>query len=408
MSSPDVPPDAPSLDPLVEALHEENARLRGQNELLADQIRQLRQAQEELAGHLRLTAPLRRVQERLRLARTNRRRAHQPPGQSPATPAGTPADWTRAALLGLPPARAATHPLLARTRDDLTGAARLPQADLRQTVTGRGGRVAVVVHVYYAELWPELAERIERIPAPVDLVVTLVEGRSEGLGDAIAAQFPDVRLLVVPNRGRDMWPFVRVLQLGLVGDQDAVLKLHTKASVHRVDGAAWRSRILNSLCPSPERVSLTLDLLRRDPGVGMVAPAGAVLGREFWGANGPLVDALATRTGVAVDPEVTWFPGGSMFWARPGVVLRLRDAKLTEDDFEIEGVSLDGTTAHALERFVGALAADAGCDVVGSDEVAGRLAQARAGLGRPPPGDDDPSQSVRPAPPSLPGGPDAH
>ena len=412
MPSPDVPPDAPSPDPLVEALREENAHLRGQNELLTDQIRQLRQAQEELARHLRLTAPLRRVQERLRLARTHRRRAARPPGQSPEAagrPAGPPAGWTRAALLGLPPARAAAHPLLARTRDDLTGVAPLPQADLRPVVTGRAGRVAVVVHVYYAELWPELAERIDLIPAPVDLVVTLVEGRSEVLGDAIEARFPGVRLLVVPNRGRDMWPFVRVLQLGLVGDQDAVLKLHTKASVHRVDGAEWRSRILDSLCPSPGRVALTVDLLRRDPSVGMVAPAGAVLGREFWGANGALVDALATRTGVAVDPERTWFPGGSMFWARPDVVLRLRDAQLTEEDFEVEGVSLDGTTAHALERFVGALAADAGSDVIGSDEVAGRLAHVRAVLGRPLPGDDDPSrQSVRPAPPRLPGGPDAH
>ena len=102
-----------------------------------------------------------------------------------------------------------------------------------------------------------------------------------------------------------------------------------------------------------------------------------VLGREFWGSNGPMVDALAARTGIGVDPEHVWFPGGSMFWSRPEPLNRLRDARLTIEDFEHEAVSIDGTTAHALERFVGALVANAGMSVIGADEVAGRLAQAR-------------------------------
>ena len=212
----------------------------------------------------------------------------------------------------------------------------------------------------------------------MDLVVTLVEGRSEVLADSIVAQFPGVEFEVVSNRGRDMWPFVRVLELGLVGDYDAVLKLHTKASVHRIDGDAWRDRLLDSLCPSPDGIAQILELLRRDTDIGMIAPAGAVLGREFWGSNGPMVDALAARTGIGVDPERVWFPGGSMFWARPGPLNRLRDARLTIEDFEHEAVSIDGTTAHALERFVGALVAHAGMSVIAADDVAGRLAQARA------------------------------
>ena len=183
--------------------------------------------------------------------------------------------------------------------------------------SGCAGRVLVIAHVFYPELWPPLAERIALIPAPVDLVVTLVEGRSEAMADTIVAQFPDVQFEVVPNRGRDMWPLVRVVELGFVGDHDAVLKLHTKASVHRVDGAAWRDRLLDSLCPSAEGIGLILELLRTDPGVGMIAPAGGVLGREFWGANGLMIDALAARSGMGVDPERVWFPGGPCSGASP-------------------------------------------------------------------------------------------
>ena len=69
-----------------------------------------------------------------------------------------------------------------------------------------------------------------------------------------------------------------------------------------------------------------------------------------------------------------------MFWSRPGPLNRLRKASLTTDDFEHEVVTLDCTTAHALERFFGALVADAGEIVIGTDEVAGRLARARANL----------------------------
>jgi lipopolysaccharide biosynthesis protein len=235
----------------------------------------------------------------------------------------------------------------------------------------------VIVHIHYPELWPPLADGISRSPAPVDLVIALVEGRSEALAERIVARSPDARFEVVPNRGRYMWPFMRVVELGLVGDYDAVLRPHTKASVPRIDGAAWRDRLLDSPCPSTEEIALILELLRRDGEVGMIAPAGAVLGEGYWGANGPMVDALAAPMGIDVDPERAWFAVGSMFWGRPGPFNQLRDAGLTIEDFEHEAVSIDGTTAQALERFAGALVADAGMSVIWADEVAGRLAAAR-------------------------------
>jgi lipopolysaccharide biosynthesis protein len=266
--------------------------------------------------------------------------------------------------------------LLARTRSWLAGHP-IDAPEIHATRSGCAGRVLVVAHVFYPEIWPELVQRIERIPVPTDVVVTLVEGHSAGLLDEVVATFPGVVVETLPNRGRDMWSLVRTAELGLIGDYDAVLKLHTKRSVHRLDGAAWRDRLLDGLCPSPERIGLILELLRRDATVGMVAPAGAVLGREFWGGNAPLIDALAARTGISVDPESVWFPGGSMFWSRPAPLNRLRKAALTLADFEHEVIALDATTAHALERFIGALVTDAGQQVIGTDEVAGRLARAR-------------------------------
>ena len=61
-------------EPLISALREENERLRAQNRMLNEQMAAAQAAQTELAKHLRVTAPLRRVQESLRHRAGEKRR----------------------------------------------------------------------------------------------------------------------------------------------------------------------------------------------------------------------------------------------------------------------------------------------------------------------------------------------
>lgn len=84
---------------------------------------------------------------------------------------------------------------------------------------------------------------------------------------------------------------------------------------------------------------------------------------------------------VAVDLERTFFPAGSMFWARPEALRRLGDLALTAADFAEEPLPIDGTLAHAIERLAGVLAAAEGLEVISTDEVSDRLARIR--LARP-------------------------
>lgn len=296
----------------------------------------------------------------------------------PGDPGQLPSSWatsarhrvvTRLMLIRMAPRRARARRAL-RTGSPISAPTAVPVGD-----PGLGGatRTLVVAHVYYPELWAELAERIRVVPDPVDLVVTLVRGRADHLAVGIRAEFPGAVVRIVENRGRDMWPLLQVLDQ--VPGHDVVLKLHTKRSPHMRSGDAWRRDLLHGLCASPEQAGAVAELLRRDRRIGVIAAPRNVLGREFMGTNADTVAALVTRSGRRYHPDRLWFPAGSMFWARSEVLLALADLGLQAEDFGEETGATDGTLPHALERFLGVVAETEGLAVVESTEVGPLLAR---------------------------------
>ena len=234
-------------------------------------------------------------------------------------------------------------------------------------------RVLVVAHVYYPEVWFDIEDRLSRMPEPYDLVISLVEGRTEALEPEIASRLPRAMVLRVPNLGRDLGSLVELAGAGVFDGYDAILKVHTKRSPHRIDGDAWRIALLDGLMPSPEGIRRIVELLRRDPAVGLVVPSASLHGAETWGSNQVLVEALAARIPFAFDPDALRYPAGSMYWARPWVLRRLADLQLGHEHFEPEASHVDGSTAHALERFVGVSAQASGLEVVDVADVSSRL-----------------------------------
>ena len=124
----------------------------------------------------------------------------------------------------------------------------------------------VVAHVYYPEVWFDIEDRLVRIPEPYDLVVSLVEGRTEVLEPEIAARLPQAMIHRVPNLGRDLGPLIELAGAGVFDGYDAILKVHTKRSPHRIDGDAWRVALLDALMPSPR---ISVDPVRAALGVNL-------------------------------------------------------------------------------------------------------------------------------------------
>jgi lipopolysaccharide biosynthesis protein len=228
-------------------------------------------------------------------------------------------------------------------------------------------RVAVLMHVHFPELVPELLGQLRHVPVDVDLVVTNSSGTVLDLDTAALPQVKHVAVLDVENHGRDVLPTVGVINAGLLDPYDLVLKIHTKRSAWRDTrddlagtGEEWKDAFLTALLDSRENVEAILDAFAADPDLGLVTADGSLHGPEHWGGDEEIVRDLLDRIGLPVDHDGLWFPGGSMYWIRGFVLQGLRSLALTSDDFAAEAGQIDGTTAHAVERLVGILSKEAG------------------------------------------------
>lgn len=237
--------------------------------------------------------------------------------------------------------------------------------------------VLVVAHVHYPELWGDIDDRLSRMPCAFDLIVTITEGTAEQAIPTIMRKHPKARIELVANKGRDWAPMVMLANRGLLSGYDAIAKVHTKKSEHRIDGDGWRIALLDGILESPYQIQRIIDLLQEDRSVGLVVPTGHVAGTEHWGSNQGIIEALAYRLPMAFDPDELRFPAGSMFWCRPWLLERIADLDIGDEHFEPEAGQYDATTAHALERLMGIYSTVGGMDIVEAMDVKQRLTNYR-------------------------------
>jgi len=209
-----------------------------------------------------------------------------------------------------------------------------------------GGRVGLVAHVFYPDLLPEILACWEALPSGSGLVLTTSAENVAALASAIPAT---AKVVAVGNRGRDIAPFLTLLNGGLLDDLDVVLKLHTKRSKHLLDGDIRRRLLFSFLAGSRRRVQAVL-LQFEDERTGLVG-WGATWRRHpiWWMGDREQATRLGETMGIAMPSSPAFFEG-SMFWVRVSALRRLRQAALRPEDFEPEDGQTDGMVHHAVER----------------------------------------------------------
>lgn len=261
-----------------------------------------------------------------------------------------------------------------RITKELPTVEELPQvmrSVLRFDTARQIARFAVVAHVYYPDVWPEFAATLAGLDIPYDLFVTLTYrgDETEVLMEEIRAQFPAAVLVPVGNRGRDILPFMTLVNAGALDGYEAVCKLHTKKSPHREDGDHWRRHLIGGILPETG-LSALLETFLADPGSAFwVADGQHFTSTEWWGSNFEVTRQVLRRLEMEISRDVLSFPAGSIYWLKPMMVGLLKALRLHEEHFEPETAQVDGTMAHALERVMGFLAIAGGQNVVQTTQL---------------------------------------
>ena len=241
-----------------------------------------------------------------------------------------------------------------------------PVSALAGGATGTERPLCVLAHVFYPELWDELADYLRNLPADrYDLYVNLVDDTFDPeLLARIRATFPAARVYVSENVGRDLGGHFHLLRNVRMEDYRIFCLVHTKKSPHMSPGEVqrWRRKLLGPLMGSRETAAQNIATLVDDETIGLLGSAACRY--TEMNDNREKYDLLLERLNVAdvsAEPE---FVSGTMMFLRSQVLARVFEAAadLTLDrEGRLGEGAADGAWEHAVERVFGAVARDMNC-----------------------------------------------
>lgn len=216
-------------------------------------------------------------------------------------------------------------------------------------------RVAIHGHFHYPDLLPEFLGTLAVNELRPDLFITSSEDRVDEVRRILEeAGCAAKDVWAVPNRGRDIIPFIRDLPHRVGDSYDVIGHLHGKKSNHVAAsvGDRWRTFAWQHLLGNANpMMDVIIEAFGADPKLGLVFPEDPHL--NGWDFNKDIATELAERMGIATPLPIHFdFPIGTMFWARPEALRPLFEMPLDPSEIPAEPLPIDGTMLHALERLI--------------------------------------------------------
>ena len=240
----------------------------------------------------------------------------------------------------------------------------LPQVSRASTSLGHSSRILVHLHLHYPELWTEVSTHLSFLPKTSRIEISVTDNVGHSTRNQIQKEFPSAHIFEVPNVGRDVFPFLKLLQSITLSHFDAILKIHAKKSPQLSYGSRWRRQLLQGLLPSVDGVELLSMAVATARNISLAVPYSSVRSEQWWGANKSQALDIAALAGIPTLPKKFAFAGGSMFWAHPSALKWCQSLDLSLIDFASSSEHRDGSAAHAFERLFGAVPQLAGLHVI--------------------------------------------
>ncbi len=223
---------------------------------------------------------------------------------------------------------------------------------------------ALHVHGFYTDdlAADAKARRAYRLAQRI-VITTDTEKKADEIDRIMRAEGLKPNILLVPNRGRDILPFMELFAPGGAAGKDEVwCHIHQKRSVGSTrPGDVWRRFLLRILLGNDKEISEAITRIG-DPGVGLVAPFEPH--HVGWNASRSLLPRFADRLAGPLPVNPLVFPVGNMFWVRRPVVEAMNALFGPDYPWPNEPIANDGTEFHLIERLWPAMAAQCGLEAV--------------------------------------------
>lgn len=250
--------------------------------------------------------------------------------------------------------------------DNLAAAVKKVQT-ARAEGAGPPCNTAVILHLYYPDLWDEISGYLANLGSDFDLYVSVCDTADDSTVANIKQHYPGAFVCKLENQGRDIGPFMEIYPV-IAEHYRYICKIHSKKSLHISGGDVWRRELFSKLLGSPKRVAEIKALFDCFPDIGIVGPEGYLLRcQNCLGTNAAKIVNLAQKMGAHETGEFDYdFSTGSMFWFKPEAFTPLLSLNINQYSFEKERGQIDGTLAHAVERIFPQAATVAGYEMVGT------------------------------------------
>jgi len=215
--------------------------------------------------------------------------------------------------------------------------------------------VAIIVHIFYFELWGEILNKLKQLNPSYHLYITVPD---ELYDKVLKLKFPNVpvKIYKYENIGMDIYPFLKVLGELKKDNIDIFCKLHTKKGNPQT-GELWRKTLLEHTVGSNQLFTSVVSIFGKDKELKIVGSAFfyksvGYLSKRF------LNDIKKTLKKITIhkkDLNNEGFFAGSMFWGRVDDFLPLREQLLSKTMFRQSKniTNADETYTHIIERMLG-------------------------------------------------------
>ena len=223
-------------------------------------------------------------------------------------------------------------------------------------------KVAILIHIYYTELFKTCINYISIVPKCIDVYITVssVEHKEKIERLLLRNKITNASVILVNNRGRDL----SALLVGckhIVKQYKYICFVHDKKSHKGEDISTGRDYFLNlwnNLLLSETYIYNILNILEQEPSIGFLCPPPPVFGIYFsiadnyWTICYKKTYQLLSKLNIQpiLHEKKQPLALGSAFWCKVEAIQDLFDVDWEYKDFPKEPMALDGTISHAIER----------------------------------------------------------